>query len=172
MITSIIKALKILNSQTEPQQIALAVVLGVVAAFGLLSAPHVLMVFVCALILKINLSTFFLTYGLIALSSFLLDPLIIMIGEWLLTHKLLTPYWVLFYQSDVMRLLQFNHTHTLGSFSLALILCLPTYYFSYWLVVHYRQNIFQWINRLRIIKALKSSQWYQRASTLYQATEG
>jgi uncharacterized protein (TIGR03546 family) len=74
--------------------------------------------------------------------------------------------WTALYQHGFWRVLQFNNTLMLGGSVIALLAFLPVSMLVRLLVVQYRARLLRWIQKLKIVQALKASkfyQWYQAA---------
>ena len=166
MLRMTIKVLRVLNSEAHPAQICGALVLGMIIGLTPLWRFHNLLILVLAFGLRINLSTFFLSWGLFSGIGYLFDPYFDQLGGYLLTQPGLTSFWTGLYQSELWRLTRFNHTITLGSLIVSLLLIAPLYWFSHRIVVAYRQHIMQWVMRTRLMRLLMASRLYKAYQTL------
>jgi uncharacterized protein (TIGR03546 family) len=93
------------------------------------------------------------------------------IGESLLTNDALTVFWTSLYQSDFWRLSHYNNTLTLGSFTLSMALALPMFFFFKVLVIKYRVSLLAWVEKTRLVQALKASTWFSKIFAIYSATD-
>lgn len=161
MLAMLAKLLKILNSESSPGQIALgfafALFIGLTPFFSL----HNLFIFLLVCVIRVNLGGFFFASALFALLAFLLDPVSIALGEYLLGHPDLQNLWTSLYQSDVWRAFKFNHTLLLGSVALSLILFIPIWVVFSILIKLYRTKLMAWFEKLKVVKFLKASKFYQ-----------
>lgn len=167
MLNLLVKIFSVLNSETSSRQISWAIVLAF--GLGLIPATNLLFFIVLLLIflLRVNISMALVAFGLSSGIAYLLSPLLVSTGEFLLTKPELQNFWAACYQSDFMRLLHFNQTRVLGGFVAALLLALPMYFACLYLVDAYRQQFGAWSQKLAIVKMLKASKVYQ----LYQQTQ-
>lgn len=171
MLNQLIKLIKVLNANENPAQLAGAIVVAMVMALTPFWSLHNLVLVFLLCVLRLNLFLFFLAFALWSGIAWGLDPYSASLGESLLMSDSLNGLWTTLYQSDFWRLAHFNNTLTLGSFVLSLILLLPVYFLSLWLVTRYRDTILAWINRTHAMQALKASKWYQRFASLYDVSE-
>ena len=161
MYSQLAQLLKILNSEASVNQISMAIVFALFVGLAPLSSLHCLLVFLIVCVTRVNLSVFFLAVAGFSLLALVLNPVLIEIGEGLLLEPSLSAFWTNLYQFDAMRLLRFNHTLVLGSFSLALVLSIPVFFLSRYLVNTYRQELMSWVNGLRVVKLLKTTSFFQ-----------
>lgn len=161
MLTMLAKLLKILNSDSSPSQIALgfafALFIGLTPFFSL----HNVIILFLVCVIRVNLGGFFLASAVFALLAFLLDPVSIRLGEQLLSHPDLVGFWTELYQSDMWRGFKFNHTLLLGSVTLASILFIPVWLVFSLLIKLYRNKLMAWFEKLKIVKFIKASKFYQ-----------
>jgi uncharacterized protein (TIGR03546 family) len=168
MLRQLAKLLKALNAETSPWQISLAFVLGMIMGFTPLASLHNLLVLLLAFVLRINFSAFLLGLAGFSALAYLLDPLFIRLGEVLLLNPSLQGMWTVLYGSDLWRLTHFNNTLTLGSLIVSLLLALPLFFLSRWLIVEYREYVLDWVRKTRVMQVLKASQFYR----LYRGLSG
>lgn len=168
MLTQLAKLLKALNAETSPWQISLAAVLGMIMGFTPLASAHNLLVLLLAFILRINFSTFLLSFGFFTGFAYLLDPFFIRIGESLLLDPSLKEMWTVLYNNDVWRVTHFNNTLTLGSFVVSILFSLPLFFLGRWLIIEYRAHVLAWVRKTRLVQMLKTSELFR----VYQGLSG
>ena len=168
MFTIIAKLLKVLNSDDSPSQLALALCFAAVLGLTPLNSPHNIILLFFLLILRVNLSMFFLSWAAFTLFAYLLDPLSHMLGLMLLQAEPLQSLWQALYNSDIWRVLAFNNSLVLGSFMLSLVLCLPIFFMGKVFVTQYRNRLLKWISQSRLALWLKGG----KLLTAYQALQG
>ncbi len=168
MLTQLAKFLKVLNSDSNPGQISLAFALGMILGLTPLWSAHNLIFLLLVCIVRINLSAFLVGFTFFSALAYLCDPIFNSLGELLLTHQALQPLWTTLYQSDIWRLLHFNHTLTLGSFVLASISAIPVFIIFRYLIIKYRSHVMAWVEKTKLAKWLKASKFYRLYETLGQ----
>lgn len=168
MLKQLAKLLKALNAETSPWQISLAFVLGMIMGFTPLASVHNLLVLLLAFVLRINFSAFLLGFAFFTGFAYLLDPLFIRIGEALLLNPALQGMWTVLYDSDLWRLTHFNNTLTLGSLLTSLLLALPLFFLSRWLIIEYRAYVLDWVRKTRVMQLFKATRLYR----LYNGISG
>ena len=167
MLTLLAKLLKALNSEASPGQISLAFVLGMIMGFTPLWSAHNLLVLLLALVLRINLTGFILAFGVFSGLAYALDPLFIRLGEYLLTHADLQAFWSSLYVSDAWRVTRFNNTLVMGSLVSSLALALPAFFVFNFLIRQYRDRIFAWVQKSRLMQILKANKFYRIYNSLH-----
>lgn len=161
MLTMLAKLLKALNSDASPSQLALAVSLALVVALTPFFSWHNALVLLIALVVRVNLSAFFVALAGFSLLAWFVDPYSASLGTQLLTTPELQETWVSMYQHDFLRITKFNHTLVLGGLVVSLIAFIPVFFLSRFLVVHYRAKVLVWVEKLWIAKLLKGSKFYR-----------
>lgn len=164
MIGLVAKLLKILASEAENWQLALAISLSFsLAILPLISLQFVLFLLVVCL-LRVNMGTVLLFLPVFLVLDLAISPLSHGLGEFLLTLPNLAESWTSLYQQDWFRLARLNHTTVLGSTLIAVAALLPVYVFSLMLVRQYRNHFMAWVSDLKVSKLLRTSELFQRFS--------
>jgi uncharacterized protein (TIGR03546 family) len=165
MIQAVAKILKVLNSETDPSQISLALGFGAFAGFTPFVSLHNLVIILLVLILRVNLSTFLLALAVFSGLAYLLDPLFHLLGLALLTADSLQGLWTTLYNSSFWKLTRFNNSILMGSFVFSLVLFFPLYFLAQWAVRQYRAQVLGWVRKSRIMQAFTASKFY----SIYQS---
>ncbi len=168
MIRIFAKVLKVLNSDSEPGQISLALCLAMVAGFTPFLALHNLLIILLVLILRVNLSTFLLGLAAFSAIAYGLDPLFHRLGLAILTADALQDFWTALYNSTFWRLTRFNNSILMGSLLFALIFFVPMYLLANFAIRQYRSRLLQWVRKTRLMQALTASRFY----SLYRSASG
>ena len=166
MLTLLAKLLKALNSDASPGQISLAFVLAMIMGFTPLWSVHNLLVLLLALVLRINLTGFILAFGVFSGLAYAIDPWFIMAGEYLLTHAGLKDFWTSLYVVDAWRVTRFNNTLVMGSLVVSLALTLPVFLLFNFLIRQYRERIFAWVQKSKLMQILKANKFYKLYNSL------
>ncbi len=168
MLRMIAKLLKVLNSETDPGQISLAFSFAMIVGLTPLYSIHNLLVLLAVLLFRVNLSTFILGWLFFSGIAYLLDPLFHSFGLIVLTAGPLKGLWTALYNVTIFRLENFNNSIVMGSLLLSLIFFIPLYLISNLAIRRYRDHVLAWLQRTRIMQALKASKLY----SAYQAVSG
>jgi uncharacterized protein (TIGR03546 family) len=168
MIEMIANLLKVLNSETEPGQISLGACFGMLIGFTPLYSLHNLLVLFLVLILRINLSTFLIAWGIFSGLAYLMDPLFHWIGLKILLATFLADLWTLLYNIMLFRLERFYNTITMGSLFVSLTLFGPLYFIFNQIIRKYRDHILAWVRNTRLMQMLKATKIF----TTYQNLKG
>jgi uncharacterized protein (TIGR03546 family) len=161
MLTSFVKLLKVLNSESEPGQISLAFSFSMIAGFLPFFSLPTALVFLIVFLLRVNLSAFFLGTAFFSALAFLLDPLFHRIGLPLLTMGGLEGLWTAMYNMTFWRIQKFNNSVVMGSFVAALVLFVPLVLLSNYLIRTYRDHVLAWVRKLKIMQIIKSSSLFE-----------
>ena len=162
------KLLKVLNSETEPGQISLALCFSMIAGLTPIAGPHNILVFLLAFLLRVNLSAFILGLGIFSGMAYGLDTLFHRIGLAVLTAGPLEGFWTSLYNIAVWRIERFNNTVVMGSLAFSLVLFVPLLLLSNAAIRRYREHVIDWIQRTRVMKFVRTSSFYQ----IYQSVSG
>lgn len=165
MIGLLARILKVLNSETDPRQIAGAVVLACLFGLTPLWTLHNLIVLLLVLVLRVNLSIFIIAWGFFTVLAFALDPLFDSLGHAVLTAEPLRSMWAAFYATDLGKLSAFNNSVVMGSLCSGLILAPVLWFATIHLVRNYRTHMLDWVRRKRIYQVISGS----RLVTTYQS---
>lgn len=166
MLTLLARLLKALNSESGAWALAIAFVLGMIMGFTPLWRVHNLVILLIALLFRVNLSGFIVSFVICSGLAYLLDPVFHAIGFAILSSESWQPVWQSMYDSAFWRVVQFHHTITLGSLVLSLAFAPILALASYWVVSQYRRRIQAWFNQLKIVQALKANRFYAIYSEL------
>jgi uncharacterized protein (TIGR03546 family) len=168
MISTMAKILKVLNSETAPSQISLALSFALIAGLTPLYSLHNLLVLLLVLFLRVNLSTFILGWIFFSGVAYILDPIFHRLGLALLTAPSLEGLWTSLYNILIFRLSKFYNSIVMGSALFSLIFFLPVYFLTNILINKYRDHILAWVRQTRVMQVLKGSKLFQA----YEAVSG
>lgn len=168
MIGLIARILKILNSETDPAQIAGAVCLACVFGLTPLWTLHNVVVLLLVLVLRVHLASFILSWGLFTIVAYLLDPLFDVVGHAILTAGWLQPLWIAFYGTDLGKLSDFNNTIVMGSLCVSLVALPLLYWGTVYGVREYRSHVLAWMRDKPIYLLVRRT----RLFTLYDSMRG
>jgi uncharacterized protein (TIGR03546 family) len=166
MITTIAKILKVLNSETDPAQIGLAVGFSLIAGLTPTLSLHNLAVLFLVLILRVNISIFIVGAGFFSGISYILDPVFDKLGLLILTAEPAEGLWTALYNSPLWRIERFNNSIVMGSLFVSLVLFLPALFFSMFAVRKYRLHILERIKKTRIMQMITASRIYAAYQTV------
>ncbi|RUO40102.1 DUF2062 domain-containing protein [Aliidiomarina taiwanensis] len=169
MLGVLAKLLKALNSETSAWALATGIALGMVVGFTPLWSVHNLFILFVVLAFRVNVSFFLLSFTLASGLAYLLDPAFNYVGEYLLTSQSLLGLWQSLYEVPLARIMQFNHTISLGSLVIALILFIPVLLIARFIVNNYRSHIQARIARLPLVNVIKGTRFwaiYQKISAV------
>ncbi len=161
MLTLLAKLFSALNSESSTRQIALAITLGFIVGLSPLLALHNVIILFFVMLIRIHFGSFILAVGFFSGLSYLLSPLIIDMGELLLTSTSLQSLFTTLYQITIFKLAHWHNTYTFGAFVLGTVVGFPLYFLTKFIIEKYRMHIMVFFEKLRIVKALKASKFYR-----------
>ena len=168
MLKLIAEFLQILNSETEPRQISLAVCFSLIMGITPLYSLHNLIVLFLVFILRVNIATFLLVWPLVAGIGYILDPVLHQLGLTVLTAPALEGVWTALYNNPIFRVERFNNTIVMGGLVFSMVLFVPCFFLSNYLVRRYRETFLAWVEKTRLMKLIKASKLYE----VYQMVGG
>lgn len=154
MLKIIKKILRVLNSQADPTEIAIGVILGMFAAFLSPSLFNFIFIFLIAFLLNCNFVVFFVCVCLFKVITIFIDPLGDIIGKIVLTNEFLIPLWKLISNISILSLTSFNNTVIMGNFIIGIILTPLIWFITIKAVEYYRKNLKEKINKFKIMQFL------------------
>ncbi|HYW02448.1 MAG TPA: TIGR03546 family protein [Gammaproteobacteria bacterium] len=160
MLRLVARFLKVLNSEADPGQIALALCLAAIFGLTPLWTAHNLLVLLLVLVLRVNLSSFLVGWAVFSALGYLLDPLFDRVGFALLTAGPLHGMWTAFYGTVAGRITRFNNTVELGSVVISLALFPVIFLLARALVLRYRASVRAWVQHSRLMTLLRASRLY------------
>lgn len=172
MLRLLLKLLRVLNSETRPAQISLALCLAMVAGLTPLLSLHNLLVLLVVLVVRVNLSAFLLGLLLFSGLGYLLDPLFHPIGLAVLTAPALHGAWTALYNTALGRLEHFNNTIVMGSLVAALAASVPLFVVANALIRRYRDHLLAWVRKTRLVQALKATKLFRAYQALAELQGG
>ncbi len=161
MLTLLAKLLHALNSENSTRQIALAIALGFIVGLSPLFTLHNVAILFLVMVIRVHFGSFILAVSFFSGVGYLLSGLSISVGEGLLTSPALNSVFTTLYQFSIFKLAHWHNTYVLGSFVVGIMLAVPIYFISQFLIVKYRIHIMAFFEKFRIVKALKASKFYR-----------
>jgi uncharacterized protein (TIGR03546 family) len=153
MLKQFTNFLAALNSGTKPEELALASVVAMFAAFTLTPFNFMMYLFLI-LILNANTSMFFLMLVFFKAVSFVMDPAGDVIGYAVLTAPGLQEVFTKLSAMPLAPFTRFNNTLILGGFIMAVIAAVPVWLAVRAFILYYRKNLKAKIEKAKIVKAL------------------
>ncbi len=170
IIQFLAKLVKILRSAATPAQIAGGLMLGMVLGLTPLLTVHNLIVVILIIILNVNIAMAIFSFGIFSGIAYIFDPLFHNLGYYLLVKvPSLQGMWTSLYNIPVVALSRYNNTVVMGSLVTALVLMIPLYFLTKSGVIQYREKIDSRVQKLKIMKVIKSSSiynFYQKLKSL------
>jgi len=160
MIRQLAKLIRILNSETNPIQISLAICFGMIVGFTQLTSAHNLIILFIVLFLRVNLSAFILGTLTFKSLSLLFTNIFHKIGLWFLTSEIFNGVATFLYNTTFWKFDRFNNTVIAGGLVVSIIGFLPMLFLWNYLIKKYRSNILAYVQKTKIAKAMRSTDFY------------
>jgi len=160
LLKYIAKLLKALASEASPGQIAGGLVLGMIIGLTPIMSIHNLMIVIFIIILKVNIGMAVLSFIVFSGIAYLADPVFHSFGVWLLEQEGLQATWTAMYNNEYWAITKFYNTVVIGSFLIALALCIPVFPLAQIGVVQYRKHIHEKVMKTKAMKWLKSTKLF------------
>lgn len=160
MIRQIAKLIRILNSETEPIKISIAICFGMVVGFTQISSAHNLIILFLVLFLRVNLSAFILSTFVFKSFAILFIGLFHQIGILVFTSKFFNPLITKLYNTTFWKFDRINNTVITGGIFIAISAFIPVIFACNYLIKKYRIHILTYVQKTKIVKALRSSDFY------------
>lgn len=172
MLTSLVKLLRVLNSESDPSQISLALAFSMIVGFlPFLSLINLIILFF-VLVLRVNLSAFILGTAFFSAAGYLLDPLFASLGLFVLTSGALRGLWTALYNTAFFRLIDFNNTAVMGSVIASAVLFVPLVAALNTVIRQYREHILRWVEKSRVMQVFKATNFYKMYRTYSEIRSG
>lgn len=155
------KLLKALHSDAGPWSLAFGIMLGMIFGLTPLVKFHNLIVLFIVLFFRVNLSTFLLAWGVFSVVALVIDPVMMNIGESILTSQSMQSTFTAFYNTGIGRISQFYNTLVVGSLAVSLALSPVVVLLSKFLIIKYRIHIMDWVDQWNVVQLIKGSRVYQ-----------
>tara|TARA_R110000868_G_scaffold259361_12_gene517486 strand:- start:6820 stop:7344 length:525 start_codon:yes stop_codon:yes gene_type:complete len=165
LLKYVAKLLKALASEASPSQIAGGLILGMIIGLTPIMSIHNLLIIFLIIILKVNIGMAILSFLIFSGIAYLADPMFHSFGIWLLEQEGMQTTYTTMYNNEYWAITKFYNTVVIGSFFLALILCIPMFPLSKIGVVQYRKHIHERVMKTKAMKWLKGTKIY----SFYQA---
>jgi len=168
ILSLIIKRLvKLLKSESSPNQISLGFVLGMFLGFLSLKTLFSVPILLVIVLIKVNLASVLLAALLFRLIVLIFGPLIHSLGYFILVKiSILHNFWTNLYNIPVMPLTRFNNTMVMGGLVLILVIAVPLYLGIKVLIENYRLKYEEKIKKWKVIKILSASRFVKWLSGL------
>jgi len=127
MLKTILNILKVLNSETDATQISLALSFSMITGLTPSFPWHNLLILLLILLIRVNLSTFFLGLAVFSGIAYLMDQFFFHhIGLNILSASVLQGLWTVLYNSPLWRIERFNNSVVMGSLVFSLLFFFPS----------------------------------------------
>lgn len=171
ILKQIFSLLKLLNSDTGENQIAMGIAMGLILGFSPVFSLQTVLVFICLFFFRIQMGAAFVSAFFFALIAYIFDPLCNSLGQVVLELEFLKGFYTTLYNMPIVPFTKFYNSIVMGSFVVALILFPFVFLGSKILIKKYRKTVVEKIKDTKFFKALKATalfKWYAKYDALYR----
>lgn len=171
MIAPVVKLFKALNTNSHPGEIAHAASIGIL--LGLIPKNNALwyILFVFFLFVRIHKGTLVLSILLGTLLAPLLDPLFDSLGYTVLTFEAFKPAYANLLEIPFVAFTKFNNTIVAGSLTSSLILYIPVYILTRFLVFIWRKFVVPALSQNKLVQVLYKTPLIAKIAGLFTEAE-
>ena len=166
MFSSFFKLLRLLSSDIEPSQISLGFTLGLVVGLSPLMTIQTLTALVLMMVLRVNLSVFILSFGLVSVIAWLADPALQATGLYILNMPALNELFTSMYNNGFWRILNFNNSVAMGSLVISAVLFLPVVLLMNLFIRKYRVGIERYLANSKLFRLIRDSKIVAKAVSI------
>lgn len=170
ILKQIFQLVKLLNSETGHNQIAAGIAAGFIIGMTPGFSLQTILVFLLALIFRIQFGAVLVSAFFFSFSSYLLDGVFHTVGYKILIHEGLKELFTTLYNLPLIPLTRFNNTIFMGAGVLAIILAPIIFVLFRFLIIKYRKAVVERIQQTKFWKAIKATsfyKWYYKYNELY-----
>lgn len=149
----IVKFFSVLNANRRPGELAAGMALGFLMALQPGFTFFRFLELTIAFLMKVHFPTALLALFLFSFLAPLFDPLLDLVGGWILMVPSLTPLWTTLYAFPLVPLTRFNNTVVMGALFGGIVLAVPVYILALIGIRQYREIWRDRIAELPVVKA-------------------
>ena len=171
LLKQIFGLLKLLNSDTGVNQIAMGVVCGLILAFAPTFSIQTIFVIFIIFFFRIQIGAAFIAMFFFAIPALLLDPLFHIIGSYFLEIVALKGVYTFLYNAPIIPFTKFNNSIVMGALISSFFLSPFVFLGTKKLIIKYRVVVLEKIKQTKFFKALKATslfKWYAKYDQLYK----
>jgi len=161
ILKQIFALLKLINSETETDQIAWGLTLGLVLGMSPFLSLQTFFVFLLIFIFRIQMGAAFLSAFFFAFVAYVFDPLFHIIGLWFLRLPVLQGTWTTLYNTPLIPLTKFNNTIVMGAAVVTLVSLIPCFFLFRYLLKKYRKTVVARFKNTKFWKAIEATSLYK-----------
>jgi uncharacterized protein (TIGR03546 family) len=161
ILREIFKLLKILNSETGTQQIAIAMSLGFILGFSPFISLQGIFIILLIVFLRVQAAAAFVTAFFFSLIAYILDPVFHQLGSFILELKDLQGFWTYLYNLPLVPYTKFYNSVVMGAGAFGIIFAPIFYFISLVLIKNYRLTVVERFQKTKFWKGLQATQAYK-----------
>lgn len=162
ILRQIFSFLELLHKETSSKQLCAGFVLGMFLGFTPTLTLHWFLGVLVLILFRINIGATLLSWSLFKVLAFLADPLFDEAGLYFLTDiPPLNGLWVFLSRVPLFPYSRFNNSIVMGSFLFFLILAVPLFFLSKYLVDQYRQIVVRRVRASIVWRTWTASKLYR-----------
>ena len=153
--------LKVLNSETGENQIAMGVCCGLILGFAPVFSLQTILVIIVILLFRIQAGAAFSTAFFFALIAFIFDPFFDMVGGKVLEIESLYPLFQTLYNLPIVPFTKFYNSVVMGAGITSILLTPVVFIASKKLIQKYRLKVMAKFQNTKFWKGIKATSFYK-----------
>lgn len=169
ILKQIFGLIQLLNSETGTNQIAAGVACGLILGFAPVFSLQTALVIILLFFFRIQIGAATVMAFFFSFIAWILDPISNRLGMTILETESLRPLFTQLYNMPLVPLTRFYNSLVMGAGAVSLLLALPVFFGSKFLIAKYRHSVvvrFKETGFWRFVKATSFYKWYVK----YQET--
>lgn len=170
LLKQIFAFLKLLNSDTGTNSLALGLTLGLFLGFAPFLSIQTLLILGVVFFFRVQIGAAFVSAFFFKFVAWMFDTPADLLGRQILEAQALRPLFTQMYNIPLVPLTRFNNSIVMGSFAVSAILAIPSFFIFKKLIISYRAQIVARFKATKIWKAFAATplyNWYCKYDDLY-----
>ncbi len=162
--------IQLLNSDTGTNQIAAGIACGLILGFAPVFSLQTILVIFLLFFFRIQIGAATLAAFAFKLIAWILDPVSNRLGMAILEAEPLRPLFTELYNLPIVPLTRFYNSIVMGAGALSILLALPVFFASKYLVKKYRKDVLERFKDTKFWKLVKATafyKWYAKYEELF-----
>ncbi|MGZ3774116.1 MAG: TIGR03546 family protein [Pseudobdellovibrionaceae bacterium] len=170
LLKQLFNFLRLLNSDTGTNQLAMGLSLGLVLGFAPFLSLQTLLIFFIVFIFRVQLGAAFLSAFVFKFIAYFFDHPAHILGKAVLENENLRPLFTSMYNMPLVPMTRFNNSIVMGSMIVSILLLPLVFYIFKIAIIRYRATIVARFKDTKLWKAFAATKfynWYLKYSELY-----
>ncbi len=170
LLKQIFSLLKLLNSETGTNQIAMGISLGMVLGFLPLFSLQTIVLLFIVFFFRVQIGAFLVSSFFFAMPAYFFDSIFDQVGRMILESTFVNSFFTVLYNMPIIPYSRFNSSIVMGAFIVSMLIAPFVFIFSRILIIKYREQVVNRFKDTKIYKMIKATslyKWYYKYNNLY-----